>query len=112
MLHTSKPTGLWTGAEDAAEEQAFQEVIARPFGFTELAQDVMTCNTGTARSRIDRVYSNHHAADQLDRAWAATALPWCASLSDHRPISFSRRLPARDLDRAAPLDPAILRTVE
>ena len=69
----------------------------------------MTCDTGTARSRIDRIYSNHHIADQLDRTWAITPLPWCRDLSDHRPISFCRRGSQRADGALRPLQPHVLK---
>ena len=62
---------------------------------------------GTARSRIDRIYSNHYVTDQLDRHYSCAALLW-TSWSAHRPLSFSRICPthgakSRPLPQA-PLD--------
>jgi hypothetical protein len=53
-----------------------------------------TYDNASARSRLDRVYSNHHVVDQLDRQYACSALLW-TRLSAHRPISFSRKKPSR-----------------
>lgn len=53
-----------------------------------------THDSGLARSRLDRVYANHHVADHLDKIFTCTALPW-TPLSAHRPLSFSRSTPRR-----------------
>lgn len=40
------------------------------------------------------------------------ALPWCPELSDHRPLSFSRKVTTRDPSRLLPLGPEVARMPE
>ena len=62
---------------------------------------MVTHSSGLARSRLDRVYSNHHVAEQLDSRLGCACLDWVPQLSHHRPIVFfklrSRRSPQSEL---------------
>ena len=59
----------------------------------ELDQEAFTWDGTHAQSRLDRIYSTHRIAEQLDRYHVCVALPWCARASDHRPVAFARTLP-------------------
>ena len=59
-------------------------------------------------SRLDRVYSNHHGMEQLDKSFACVALPRCR-LSHHKPISFSCILNHRSAELDPILNPHVLR---
>ena len=50
----AKDTGRFTGDSDATDEAHFDEVIARKFGMIELHQQLATCDSSAARSRLDR----------------------------------------------------------
>ena len=100
----NKQTAVWSGAPDLEEAREFQQVLLTPHGFNELLQPLATCDTALARSRLDRVYSNHHTSDQLDRSYACSALSW-NTLSAHRPVAFSRTKPKHD-DTKNPIIPA------
>ena len=89
----TKATAEWSGASDEAEHPEVQSKLANEFNLFELYQDGLTCDNGLARSRIDRVYTNHHSVEQLDKVHVASAMSWCPKLSDHRPVSFSRKCP-------------------
>ena len=54
----------------------------------------MTHHTTQGTSRLDRAYANYHTAEQLYAGWTTTPLPWCKSLSSHRPIRVIRRTDA------------------
>eukprot|EP00959_Pyramimonas_sp_CCMP1952_P125790 2630546-Pyramimonas_sp.AAC.1 len=62
-----KCTGQWTGATDHREADDWDTHLTCRHGFHELSQPLPTCESGRALSRIDRIYSNHHCSDQLDR---------------------------------------------
>ena len=91
----SKQNGSWTGGTDAAEAREFANNFCRPRNFTEWLQPVLTHECGKARSKLDRVYSNHSISDQLDRAYGCVALPK-VPCSAHRPVAFSRKAPELD----------------
>ena len=111
----SRDSGVWSGQADVPEEREFQRTVASPCQLVELLQPEHTFDGGMARSRLDRVYSTHDPIDQLDRAWAITALPWCrdelsqTDVSDHRPLSFSRRLPRHKSGIVRPINAAAIR---
>lgn len=90
----NKRQSKWSGDGDHADQKAFQELLVQKHSLHEVFQPHLTCDMGTARSKIDRIYSNHDIADQLDRQYSCTALLW-TSLSAHRPISFSRISPSQ-----------------
>ena len=106
----TKATAEWSGASDETEHHDFQRMLADEFSLFELHQEGMTCNNGLARSRIDRVYTNHHVVEQLDRVHVASTLSWCPELSAHRPVSFSRRCPQPQCSAGSkPIPNAILK---
>lgn len=75
--------------------------------FHELQQPQFTYESKVVRSRIDRIYANNYIADQLDRHYACTALPW-TPLSSHRPVSFSRCKPTHKHNNPSTLPQAPL----
>ena len=91
----SKNGNCWSGHQDQEEAKYLQDYVMTPFGFAELTQSAYTHESALARSRLDRIYSNHAVYDQLDRNYCCTALP-LTPLSAHRPISFSRKAPVKD----------------
>ena len=103
----NKRQSQWSGAGDRNDQEEFQRILAEPHDLHELFQPHLTCDMGTAISKLDRIYSNHNVTDQLDRHYSCTALFW-TSLSAHRPIAFSRIPPSHQRKSpslpAAPLD--------
>ena len=85
------------------EEVDFMTTVADPFSLYEIHQPDFTHDCAASRARLDRVYTNQHSACQLDRYVSCTALTWQKALSDHRPLSFSRRTPSRGDQTAGPL---------
>ena len=82
-----------SGQRDASEERHWLTCIMKPFHFMELSQGEMTHNSASARSRLDRIYTNQHTADQLDRRIQCAALEWVPQLSAHRAVTASRCSP-------------------
>ena len=82
--------GTLTGSKDKAEATHCQETLLRPLGFHELTQDSFTYYHTIALSKIDRIYSNHHAATQLDSNYHCSVLKHHKNLSKHCPVSFGR----------------------
>ena len=95
-----KEQAQWTGGRDSQDADLFEELLCKRYNMKEIQQPAFTCDTPLARSRIDRVYSNHHTSDQLDRSYGCNVLAW-TSLSQHRPISFSRIASKRSASSAA-----------
>lgn len=85
--------GQRTGSGDLTGKDWFEETSWRPNGFHELRQPHFTHQNGLARSRLDRVYSNHFLPDQLDRYYSCYTLPMPPHLSAHVAIAFERRRP-------------------
>ena len=56
-----------SGSRDAGEERHFNSVVSRTNGLHEMHQPDMTRMSARSRARLDRVYSNQHAIEQLDR---------------------------------------------
>jgi exonuclease III len=102
----SKSTGEFTGHRDERDEEEFQRLIAVPYQMHELEQEHFTHDNAQVRSRIDRIHSNHHVVDQLDRWYSCAALAWVKGLSAHRPVSFSRRKKGSHEDVALPVPTA------
>ena len=92
-------TGNFTGDQDREEEAHWQREVAGPGGLQELTQKEFTYQSTSARSRLDRAYTNHHTADYFAGAAWMAAWPWPQrddkgwAVSDHRPISFGYRRP-------------------
>lgn len=102
MDRWNKERSAWTGHHDDKDAKEFDMTLWRPHGLNELHQPVLTCENAIARSRKDRVCSNHFLFDQLDRSYVCTALPWTA-LSAHPALSFARKAPTRGKENARPL---------
>ena len=96
-------TASTSGRRDHAEESHFQRFVAHPHGLFELYQPEFTFASTCSRSRIDRLYANHHVAEQLDKHMLTAALEWKPEISSHRAVFHAKRssqhLP--QLDRAA-----------
>ena len=90
----NKEQGCWSGSHDAQDAEGFDLTLRRPHHFHEVHQPTLTCDMAQARSRIDRIYSNHFSADQLDRMYTCATQPWTA-LSAHRALTFGRAAPTR-----------------
>ena len=82
----------FTGARDTAEEEHWRTTIAEPLHMREIGQKDMTFKTAQSCSRLDRVYTNHHTADFCRSTFFAAAWPWPHDVSDHRPVSYGRRI--------------------
>ena len=78
---------------DKREAKHFDDVLWSPYHLHELHQPHETHENGRAYSRLDRVYSNHHTLDQLDRVYTCYTLPRNHTLSDHNAICFGRATP-------------------
>jgi hypothetical protein len=103
----SKSDGAWTGGHDRHEAELFHSLIEQQNGTHEWRQPALTHECGLARSKLDRVYSNHAISDQLDRAYGCVALPQ-VPCSAHRPVAFSRKTPKHENEfRKAPTAKAI-----
>ena len=59
-----KAAGAYTGDKDKREEQHWIHTVDKNHGLSELHQTAATCDTAAARSRIDRIYSNHDVTEQ------------------------------------------------
>ena len=79
-----------TGARDKGEEEHWRETVANPLSLYELQQEQFTFKCSSSRSRIDRIYTNQPASDQLDPQICCAALEWTPRLSDHRAVAFAR----------------------
>jgi len=97
-----KTHGGWTGMGDRSDQEEWMRQLGKPHSLHELQQPLYTCDMSDSRSRLDRVYTNHHTTDQLDRHFTCTALLW-TPLSTHRPVSFARATPKRDPTASKPL---------
>ena len=84
-------TSASTGSRDRSEESQWKRMVLDQFQMHELFQPEVTHASAQARSRLDRIYSNQHAADQLDRRIQGAALEWVPHLSAHRAVAASRR---------------------
>jgi hypothetical protein len=111
---TAEADGRWSKVTvndsvfDPAEELHWTEVTTATAGLFELPQPCCTCETGLARSRLDRVYTNYPVVDQLDKQLAALALPWQVRLSAHRPVSFFRITKRQQHEENRPLAGKVL----
>ncbi|CAK0898228.1 unnamed protein product [Prorocentrum cordatum] len=103
-----KTSGAWTGARDHEEKLAFEAVALHPHRMHELEQDLHTFHGGLHLARLDRIYSNHHVLEQIDKSMTCTALQR-TRLSGHRPLSFSCRKREKLPSDAPNLNPHHLR---
>lgn len=86
-----KTTGQFSGCRDSANAKSFKDIVLQGSGLFELNQEHHTFEGGRAMSRLDRVYVNWHASEQLDAVIECAATSWPLTLSDHRPELFARR---------------------
>ena len=84
-----------TGKRNKSEERHFQHCIGGPHQLQEMFQPEHTHASASALPRLDRIYSNFHSADLLDRHVRAAALEWKPTLSAHRAVYFCRQAPHR-----------------
>ena len=97
----------FTGRADKPLARNFQAVLDN-YQLHELEQPAYTHENTTAHSKIDRIYINHHVADQLDREFSAATLPR-TKLSTHKPITFARKSrPPQANDQAAAQFPSYI----
>ena len=94
----------WTGDTDEPNREDWITHIQKKHNMHELHQPHFTHDNAQARSRLDRAYANHFTADQLDRRFTCTALPW-NSASAHRPVAFARSSPGKNKGNALPPGP-------
>ncbi len=80
----------WSGERDIREHLDWQAKLGDKHSFHEIYQPMATHDSGLARSRLDRIYSNQHVSDQLDAKYGCAALDWVQHLSHHRPVTFFR----------------------
>ena len=92
-------SATFTGKYDSTEEGHWQSTVAAPNNLKELAQAEFTYQAEGCRSRLDRVYTNHHTTDLFEGSFWSAAWPWPSrdvagwAVSDHRPVSFGFRRP-------------------
>ena len=98
----SKTTMASTGRNGIAEEKHFRGCLD---GFEEMFQEAMTYEGGTTFSRIDRIYTNQHAVETIDREMYAAAMEWRLDLPTHRPVYACRRLPDKSSAGFKPISP-------
>ena len=79
----------FTGRADRPLARKFQTVLDA-YQLHELEQPAFTHENTTAHSKIDRIYTNHHVSEQLDRQFSASTLPR-TKLSSHKAITFARQ---------------------
>ena len=80
--------GEFTGQRDAGEEADFR-LLFRSTGLQDQHQPDPTFRGGSAESRVDRFYANHHTSSQLDHEYSCHVLEWTPH-SDHRPLFHAR----------------------
>jgi len=86
----TKKTMSWSGGKDECEQLDWASRVEEVHGIHEIYQPMATHDCGLARSRLDRIYSNHHTGDQLDSKYGCACLDWAPHLSSHRPVTFFR----------------------
>ena len=79
-----------SGNSDARDQNEWIGLFNGAKELQELHQDMATHATSQVRSRLDRVYTSQHLANQLDSRLGCTPLDWCPDLSHHRPLAFFR----------------------
>ena len=91
--------GCFVGSRDAVEARGWEVALPQDRLY-ELYQPSHTHSGPFSTSRIDRVYTNQHLSNQLDRTVFAAVLE-DTGLSQHRPVAFGRwaRLPREDRNR-------------
>ncbi|CAK0871243.1 unnamed protein product [Prorocentrum cordatum] len=100
-------TGFASGARDRDEEERhWRQVALQPFNLHELHQPAMTHRSGSAQSRLDRLYWNQDLSEQLDWDLFAAALEWQPELSHHHAVAAGRRLPSRVHSASRPVTAA------
>ena len=96
--------GDWSSTDNSADQKDFLEKMGPHSGMHELHQEHVTHRSGLAQSRLDRVYTNQHTAEQLDCSLGCAALEWDTEISHHRPVIFFRKRRSKeDKDRPAPI---------
>ena len=71
-----KTSSTFTGKKDSVDAKTFREIVLERHGLFELQQQHHTYEGGRALSKLDRVYVNWHASEQLDRFVECTAASW------------------------------------
>eukprot|EP00973_Karenia_brevis_P031409 4332472-Karenia_brevis.AAC.1 len=86
----SKSTMHSSGGRNNPDERHFQATFCQRHGFVELHQPEMTHDGPSSLARLDRLYLNHHLAEQIDRELQSVALEWRRDLSHHRAVFVAR----------------------
>ncbi len=95
--------GELTGGRDATEQRFGAQLLPQE----RLCELYQTYAGAAVTSRIDRLYTNQHLAEQLDRHIFVAPLEF-SRLSQHRPLAFGRvcRLPGATLAQPRGGDPS------
>ena len=87
----AKKDATWTGDSQSKEAGIFIKQILTPYDFCEIFQPLHTHEDGMVRSRLDRVYINHHPTDFLDKDIRAWVHNFPYEISHHRTLLFCRK---------------------
>ena len=96
--------GSFTGSKDKNEATHCERQLLDPHKLHELHQEAYTYFHPIACSRLDRIYSNHHPATQLDSKYHCNTLKHHKNLSKHCPVSFGRRYSSKNHQLTNPDD--------
>ena len=113
LLLRTKTGAPWTryngvGAETALNRETGSLRCRNHIKFRNFNQPMATHDSGHVKSRLDRVYTNHHVCDQIDSRFGCACLDWAPHLSHHRPVVFFRHRPSKS--RASlPIDENVIR---
>jgi endonuclease/exonuclease/phosphatase family metal-dependent hydrolase len=97
----AKTSAALSSAEDRRQTKQWNQSVSQR-GFHEFEQREYTCENSHGWSRIDRIYSDLHAAHWLCNSSFCTRLEHTRHLSDHSPISFGIKDKPRKLSNAVP----------
>ena len=87
----TKKDATWTGDSQSKEAGIFTKQVLTTHNFHEIFQPLHTHEDGLVRSRLDRVYINHHPTDFLDKDIRAWVHSFPYEISHHRTLLFCRR---------------------
>ena len=87
----TKKDATWTGDSQSKEAGIFTKQVLTTHNFHEIFQPLHTHEDGLVRSRLDRVYINHHPTDFLDKDIRAWVHSFPYEISHHRTLLFCRK---------------------
>ena len=105
---TCTATATATGHRDQRDSASWRSLLEIPFGIHDLYQPEPTYASPNSRARLDRIHSNQHQVEYLDKSCSCTALQWRPELSRHRPLSFRKCLAPDRSDRPRVLNDQIM----